>query len=125
MIAEMFLTTFVTILVVYAVVLHFNWCSCLVSLAITCLVYAGFRDKLAGLVDKAPMHWTMIGLFVIFISSFEHTKHDNGLYLFLAIAVVLSVLSFFVKNTFFIMLSLFFFLYMALDLLTRHLARCA
>ncbi len=120
---EAILIFVVIVLVFYAVIVDFNlWCLIGASI-IACLVYAGLRKQLKAFAEHDNSHWTAVGLLIVFVSSFEFTKNDNGIYHALAAMVLVCVISFFVKTVIFGLVSVFLFSYLACSLLAKHFER--
>lgn len=119
-VVEFILTVAVVFLVIYVVYVEFNLISCVISLALVGLCYVGFGNKLKELANRDEIYWTMIGTLIVFVSSFDATKDLPALYLMLGALFIVCILSFFVRTIAFALISLFLFVYFAVDLLRRH-----
>lgn len=121
--AEIALTVILICLIVYAVIVDFELWALAGAVIVSGLVYWGLQDQLKAFVEHGSSHWTAVGLLVVFVSSFECTKHEACLYHMLAVMVVVCVFSMFLKTTLFAIVSVFVFVYLALSLLTKHIMR--
>ena len=115
------LTLFITVLIIYAVYCEFDAAAVILSLALIVLIYFGFSKYLHTFVHKDALIWTVIGVFVVFVVSFETTKASKGFYMLLIALFFACLLFMFVKHTIFLLLLIFLFLYIASVLLVYNI----
>jgi chromate transport protein ChrA len=120
---ETILLIFISLLVIYAIFISFDLIALVISLGTTLLLYIGFKHALDMFHSREGILWSAFGVVVIVVSSFEQTKCDNGFYLLLVVLVFASIVYLVIKTTKFLVILIFTFLYLASNLLVKHISK--
>ncbi len=119
---EVVLAIVVIALISYAVYVDFDWFAFLGAIVITSLAFFGMQKALKTFAEHDSAHFTVVGLLIVFVASFECTKHATALYHALAVMVIVCVISLFLKTLAFATASIFIFAYLACLLLVQHVS---